>query len=263
MRDGGRGGAPVGQPALPLLGAVRARLGALLLGRPRRRDRGVRGERAASAGGWPAGRCRRQAAGPAGRSASRCFEAGEHERGYELMRAVGGDELEQKIPVERCFDWEMLALAELALGQPGRRRRVRRALGAERRAARPAPAGGARRAHARRGAAGDGEPQAAARPGGCVVCRTRARSAPTCRPPSRASWQVRRSPRPASRAGAVAALREAEQELDRCGSRARARRGAARAAQARRARRAARAGGRRGGRPRRADEARARDRRCS
>jgi DNA-binding CsgD family transcriptional regulator len=44
------------------------------------------------------------------------FESGEHARGYEIMRAVCGDELEQKIPVERCFDWEMFALAELSLG---------------------------------------------------------------------------------------------------------------------------------------------------
>ncbi len=38
------------------------------------------------------------------------FELGEHERAHEIMRAVCGDELEQKIPVERCFDWEMFAL---------------------------------------------------------------------------------------------------------------------------------------------------------
>jgi DNA-binding CsgD family transcriptional regulator/tetratricopeptide (TPR) repeat protein len=46
------------------------------------------------------------------------FEAGEQQRGYEIMRAVCGDDLEQKIPVERCFDWEMFTLAELALGTP-------------------------------------------------------------------------------------------------------------------------------------------------
>jgi DNA-binding NarL/FixJ family response regulator/tetratricopeptide (TPR) repeat protein len=44
------------------------------------------------------------------------FTAGEHQRGYEIMRAVCGDELEQKIPVERGFDWEMFALAEIELG---------------------------------------------------------------------------------------------------------------------------------------------------
>jgi DNA-binding NarL/FixJ family response regulator len=56
--------------------------------------------------------------GPGWALAVAVFEAGEHERGYELMRAVCGDELEQKIPVERCFDWEMFTLAELAAGRP-------------------------------------------------------------------------------------------------------------------------------------------------
>jgi DNA-binding CsgD family transcriptional regulator/tetratricopeptide (TPR) repeat protein len=44
------------------------------------------------------------------------FESGEHERGYEVMRAVCGPELEQKIPVERGFDWEMFTLAEISRG---------------------------------------------------------------------------------------------------------------------------------------------------
>ncbi|HYI99994.1 MAG TPA: AAA family ATPase [Thermoleophilaceae bacterium] len=44
------------------------------------------------------------------------FEAGEHERGYEIMRASCGDDLRGKIPVERCFDWEIFVLAELELG---------------------------------------------------------------------------------------------------------------------------------------------------
>jgi len=44
------------------------------------------------------------------------FDAGEHARGYEIMRTVCGDDLEQKIPVERGFDWETFALAELELG---------------------------------------------------------------------------------------------------------------------------------------------------
>ena len=44
------------------------------------------------------------------------FLAGEHERGYEIMRSSCGDDLRHKIPVERCFDWEMFVLAELDLG---------------------------------------------------------------------------------------------------------------------------------------------------
>ena len=47
VRDRARGGAARAQPALPLLGAVRARLGPLLRGRPGRRDRRLRGERRA------------------------------------------------------------------------------------------------------------------------------------------------------------------------------------------------------------------------
>ena len=44
------------------------------------------------------------------------FLAGERERGYQIMRDSCGDDLRHKIPVERCFDWEMFVLAELALG---------------------------------------------------------------------------------------------------------------------------------------------------
>jgi DNA-binding CsgD family transcriptional regulator len=43
------------------------------------------------------------------------FQAGEVERGVQIMHAVG---LDRKIPAELCFDWEMLALAELAQGRP-------------------------------------------------------------------------------------------------------------------------------------------------
>ena len=47
------------------------------------------------------------------------------ERGFETMRALGGDELEYAIPVERCFDWEILALAELGARRPGGGRGLR------------------------------------------------------------------------------------------------------------------------------------------
>jgi ATP/maltotriose-dependent transcriptional regulator MalT len=33
------------------------------------------------------------------------------------MHALGSDDLPHKIPVEKCFDWEVLALAELAFGR--------------------------------------------------------------------------------------------------------------------------------------------------
>jgi DNA-binding NarL/FixJ family response regulator len=44
------------------------------------------------------------------------FEAGEVERAWQTMRGLGGEELDHMIPVERCFDWEILGLVELARG---------------------------------------------------------------------------------------------------------------------------------------------------
>jgi signal transduction histidine kinase len=45
------------------------------------------------------------------------FEAGEVERAREIMHSLGSDDLPHKIPVEKCFDWEVLALVELARGR--------------------------------------------------------------------------------------------------------------------------------------------------
>jgi signal transduction histidine kinase len=45
------------------------------------------------------------------------FEAGEIERAWEIMHSLGSDDLPHKIPVEKCFDWEILALVELARGR--------------------------------------------------------------------------------------------------------------------------------------------------
>lgn len=44
------------------------------------------------------------------------FEGGEIDRAWEIMQSLGSDDLQHKIPVERCFDWEVLALVELARG---------------------------------------------------------------------------------------------------------------------------------------------------
>ena len=43
-------------------------------------------------------------------------EAGEVERGRELLLALVGEDGARTMPVERCFDWETLTLASLALG---------------------------------------------------------------------------------------------------------------------------------------------------
>jgi DNA-binding CsgD family transcriptional regulator len=44
------------------------------------------------------------------------FSSGQPEKALETMRALGSEEIEFAIPVERCFDWETMALAELAGG---------------------------------------------------------------------------------------------------------------------------------------------------
>ena len=54
--------------------------------------------------------------GPGWALAVALFISGEVERGYEAMQALGSAEIEFAVPIERCFDWETLALAELAVG---------------------------------------------------------------------------------------------------------------------------------------------------
>jgi DNA-binding NarL/FixJ family response regulator/tetratricopeptide (TPR) repeat protein len=46
------------------------------------------------------------------------FEDGNPAAMLDTMRELGDDELGWAIPVEKCFNWEILALAELALGHP-------------------------------------------------------------------------------------------------------------------------------------------------
>ena len=48
------------------------------------------------------------------------FELGELEASRAMMREVGGKGMENWMPAERCFNWENVALAELALGNPER-----------------------------------------------------------------------------------------------------------------------------------------------
>ncbi len=56
--------------------------------------------------------------GPGWALANTLFQAGDVERAREIMHSLGSDDLPHKIPVEKCFDWEILALVELALGRP-------------------------------------------------------------------------------------------------------------------------------------------------
>ncbi|HEV7774493.1 MAG TPA: AAA family ATPase [Conexibacter sp.] len=144
------------------------------------------------------------------------FEAGEHERGYELMHAVCGDELEQKIPVERCFDWEMFTLAELAFGRlDGAAAYAERS---ERNAAElglqlPAALAGRTRAAVLLAA---GEPAEAARLAERSVAAATAIGARLQAAFSRHLMGCALAAAD-DRAGAIAALREAEQDLDTCG----------------------------------------------
>ena len=198
-RDGrgrGRGHPALGQPPLAVLVALRARLGALLRRRSRGRDRGGRGER--SGGQRLAGGTMPSAGGgPGWMLACARFEAGDVERAREEMRALGSDELEHKIPVERCFDWETLALVELAVGNPkkadeyaGRAEETRRTSASRCPPRLPA-------AHGRRCSS----PVASRwRPRGSQASRPsrRTRWERICRLPSRAAWPVERSRRRAS-----------------------------------------------------------------
>ena len=54
--------------------------------------------------------------GPGWMLACARFENGETQRAWDEMQALGSDELPHKIPVEKCFDWEILALVALKLG---------------------------------------------------------------------------------------------------------------------------------------------------
>ena len=99
---------------------------ALLRGRPRRRDRGVRGERRASIRGSPAARSRTAGGGP-GLGARR--RAGSRPARSSAARTIllelGGEDVARTMPVERCFDWESLALVELAAGNAEAAERLR------------------------------------------------------------------------------------------------------------------------------------------
>ena len=78
-----------------------------------------------------------------------------------MMHALGGDDLAHKIPVERCFDWEVLALVELARGSSGTadgyvRRAEAHAAALGLRLPAASHGGPARRGPARRGGGGAG-----------------------------------------------------------------------------------------------------------
>ncbi len=145
------------------------------------------------------------------------FEAGDVERAWQLMHALGGDDLPHKIPVEKCFDWEVLALVELARGQldaaDGYVRRAEdhaEALGLD------LPAGLARRARAAVLLA-QGDAPAAAR---VATEAAAAFAAAGARLPEAFAHALagRALAAAGERVEAIAVLRHAEAELDACGS---------------------------------------------
>ncbi|HKH18169.1 MAG TPA: AAA family ATPase [Solirubrobacteraceae bacterium] len=146
------------------------------------------------------------------------FEAGEVERAWKIMQALGGDDLAHKIPVERCFDWEVLALVELARGRiDAADRYVRRAEEhAPTLAGLRLPAALALRARAAVLVA-QGQPLEAAR-----LSREAAELAAAAGARLPAAFSLALAGRALAAAGereqAIAVLREAEGELDACGS---------------------------------------------
>ena len=75
------------------------------------------GEESVRVGGRLTGGTMPSAGGGAGWAlAVATFEQGDVEGARRLMTEVGGDEMKHWIPVERYFNWENIALAELALG---------------------------------------------------------------------------------------------------------------------------------------------------
>jgi ATP/maltotriose-dependent transcriptional regulator MalT len=146
------------------------------------------------------------------------FEAGDVQRAWESMHALGSDDLPHKIPVEKCFDWEVLALAELALGRiDGAERYTRRAEEHAAMLGLRLPSALAMRTRAAVLLA-QGEPMAAA---GLAANAAEVAAAAGARLPAAFAHALAGQALVAAgeRTQAIAVLRTAEAELDACGSR--------------------------------------------
>ena len=145
------------------------------------------------------------------------FETGDVERGHRLLLELVGEDGASTMPVERCFDWESLTLASLAVGDT--EAAARYADLAEEDASRLPlllPAALAGRCRAAVLLAG-GEPLEAA-----TVAHASAESAAAAGARLQAAFSLGLAGRALAAAGertrAIAVLREAEQELAACGS---------------------------------------------
>ncbi len=144
--------------------------------------------------------------------------SGETERALETMQALGSDEKEFAVPVERCFDWETSALAELEVGdvEAAEAHAERAAELAESLVGLRMPAALAARAEAAI-LLHKGEAEAAQAPARAGVDAALAAGAGLQAAFAR-QLLGRALAASGERAQAIAELREAERELDGCGS---------------------------------------------
>ena len=145
------------------------------------------------------------------------LESGEIERGRAMLLELGGENVARTMPVERCFDWESLTLAELAVGDvDAADRYARRAEQESAQLALKLPSALAGRARAAVLLA-RGEPLEAAR-----VARESAEAAGSVGANLQAAFSRGLEGRALAAAGerveAIEVLRRAERELDVCGS---------------------------------------------
>jgi ATP/maltotriose-dependent transcriptional regulator MalT len=155
--------------------------------------------------------------GPGWMLACARFELGEVERARKEMRALGSDWLEHKIAVERCFDWEIMGLAELTVGngETAEEYARRAEQNAERLGLRiPAAVAGRARAAVLLDA-GDAEGAARA---ACSSAELAYRIGARLQAAFSRAIEGKALAAAGERTRAVTALREAERVLDECGS---------------------------------------------
>ena len=155
--------------------------------------------------------------GPAWVLASALFELGELDRGFEYLPTLGGEEFARAIPVERCHNFESLALAELGRGRPDA------AEGYVRRAEELAgtldlnlPRGLAHRARAAMLLHAGGADEAAAE--AALAAEACAAAGASLQATFATALRGRALAAGGHRDEAVPVLREAERDLDECGS---------------------------------------------
>jgi ATP/maltotriose-dependent transcriptional regulator MalT len=155
--------------------------------------------------------------GPGWARAAARLEAGDPAAALEMVEQLGDDELAWAIPVERCFNWESIALAELALGRSAdAERHVAKAEATAAGLGLRIPAAVAARTRAAVAlAAGDAQ---AAQSAGEEAVRGADAVGATLQAAFARIALGRALVATGDRTAAIAVLREAEQDLDRCGS---------------------------------------------